>query len=757
MDTCQTAGSDCTVVGTNDRASAPSTSASRILHVDEARSLIRSELAQLLFAHAARVAPEALDEDDDSSRQRRSRSSLPTLGLQITTGVGKSSAAAELAARAEKLGVPMLILTPTIALADDYVTRIRAADCQDVSRYVSRQSPEAVAADPDLAPWLCQRLEDVRAAGDQNHRPAHSVCRECPHGRKAVYLGMGGGRTRDQREQREQAALRWFRAKGIDPSDYTQCRFLYDGLRTVKDAPVIVAPAAAFSESLAYWIAPDGKKIQRLLIVDEAISPGRLVTVRMRHCERWIERMAELRDEAQRRAGASVLHGVALDSEGAEWWSRVAEVATIGERVFRRLCSALADGAATIDTESMSALLRDAQRADAVHSGVAAWERVVYDAQHNRYGVPLRALSALVKSAEAGLLRRLPTAVECFEPSPVLEWAARRGATVFMDATLPSWLRASINAWGGRTVSVIARQNICVERITGYSYPRGRPALSGYRAEAVAALHDVRAAALQGARTGGAWACIVHQSWLVYGGEVEYRTGDPRTKAEIAAVEAAAIARDTGCAVGWWGAHDRGIDYWSGRNLRLFGLPLLGLDRDSEGGGSMAQAWALARAAAITAGCALGDWPAEIGPLEQVAGGPPLPADPRVRRWLIDRYAADLVQAIGRARGVNSARTIRVELWGGISNPEMDAALAEHGIDAEACWPNQVHRTQRGRPRRAEGDVRDWVRLAIDALAAGGELGSGSVRVVAAQMRSMGLRASQGAIARALAEICASL
>lgn len=702
----QAADADSTAVGANDPARA-----AQILHVDAARELIRSELAQYLHAHAERVAPEALNadgEDDDSSRRR---AALAALGLQITTGCGKSTAAAELAARAEALGVPVLILTPTIALADDYVTRIRAAGAR-VMRYVSRQSPEAVAADPDLAPWLCQRLEDVRAAGDQNHRPAHSVCRECPHGRKAEYhCGQ---------QKREQRALKWFQAKGLDPSDYTPCSFLYDGLPKVKDSRAIVAPAAAFSESLAYWIAPDGKKVQRLLIVDEAISPGRLVTVRMRDCEAWIKRMTELHDEARRRAGESVIHGAALDSDGAAWWARIAEVAELGERVFRRLGAALADGAAAIDTANLAALLRDARRADAVHSGVAAWERVVYDAPHDRYGVPLRALSALVKSAAAGLLRRGQTAVECYEPSPVLEWAQRRGSTVFMDATLPSWLRASIDAWGGRTVSVTARQNICVERITGHSYPRGRPALAGYRAEAVAALRDVREAAMQGAIGGGVWACIVHQSWLVYGGAVEYRTDDPRKKAEIAGGEAAAIHRDTGCAVGWWGAHDRGIDYWSGRNLRLFGLPLLGLDAASEGGGSMAKEWALARSAATTAGCDASDWPAEVGPLEPVAGGPPLPSDPRVRQWLIDRYSADVVQAIGRARGVNSGRTIRIELWGGIANPEMDTALAAHGITIEACWPNHVHRTQRGR-RRAATDA-DLTAAARAVVAAGGKL-----------------------------------
>ena len=732
----QAADDDSSAAGTNDPASA-----ARILHVDEARELIRSELAQYLHMHAQRAAPEALRSEDEDSSGRRA--ALAPLGIQITTGVGKSSAAADLAARAEP-GVPMLILTPTIGLAENYVARIRAAGVHSVMRYVSRQSPEAVAADPCRAQWLCRRLEDVRAAGDQNHRPAHSVCRECPFGRKSEYeCGQ---------QDREQRALKWFRSKGIDPDDYLGCAFLYDGLPKVKAARVVVAPAAAFSESLAEFSRSDGQKIQRLVIVDESIEPGKLIQVRMRDCETWIKRMAELREEARRRAGESIIHGVALDSDGAAWWARIAELAVIGERVFRRLGAALADGTAAIDTTDLGALLRDARRADAVRSGVAAWERVVFDPKTDRYLMPLRALSSLVKSAAAGLLRRLPTAVECYESSPALEWAARRGSTVFMDATLPSWLGASIEAWGGRTVGVIARQHIIVERIIGHSYPRGRPARAGYRAEAVAAMRDVRSAALQGVRTGGAWASIVHQSWLVYGGAVEYRTDDARRKSEIAAAEATAIARDTGCAVGWWGAHDRGIDHWSGRHLRIFGLPLLGLDCSAEGGGSMAQAWALARAAAVTAGCDAADWPAAIGPLEPAAGGPPLPAEPRVRAWLIDRYSADLVQAIGRARGVNSDRTIRIELWGGITTSEMDQALTQHGIEIEACWPNVVHRTQRGRPRRAEADVRNGVRLATAALAAGGELGSCSVREVAARMRSMGLRASNAAIAAALAE-----
>ena len=202
----------------------------QVASISDAYDLVMGELRGYLAAHhAARIAVPAAGY-------------LAPIGFEVTTGGGKSHAAALAAAIAQALGVPVLILVPTLALADSYVQAIAAAGGHAV-RYIARQSPEAVAADPALRPWLCRQLEAVRVAGERNQRPAMSVCRECPFGRAAEY--------RCGNHDREQRALGWFRAHGLDPMDYQSCDFLYRGLPAVKAAGIVVAHAAAFSESLA--------------------------------------------------------------------------------------------------------------------------------------------------------------------------------------------------------------------------------------------------------------------------------------------------------------------------------------------------------------------------------------------------------------------------------------------------------------------------------------------------------------------------
>ena len=123
-----------------------------------------------------------------------------------------------------------------------------------------------------------------------------------------------------------------------------------------------------------------------------------------------------------------------------------------------------------------------------------------------------------------------------------------------------------------------------------------------------------------------------------------------------------------------------------------------------------------------------------------------MPVDPRVRAWLVDRYAGDLVQAIGRTRAARAAHTIRVELWGGIDCIEMDAALARHGLVVETRWPNEIHRTERGRPRLGGAEA---IQAAIEAVRQGGV--RVTVRAVKAALRAAGAGATNANIEAAVA------
>ncbi|MBW8075270.1 hypothetical protein [Metallibacterium scheffleri] len=713
-----------------------------LLSADDAYRVAEQALDEYLQAHAGLDHVEARGDGEEDLEERLRK--LPALGITVTPGVGKTHAAGRVAMRAARAGVPVLIIVPTKALAHSYVEAInQASGAGAATEYVARQSPEAVSADAALSPWLCHKLEDVRRAGEANHRPGQSLCRECPHGRKAEYeCGI---------QEREQRALKWFQAHGIDPWDYAPCHFLYEGLPSVKTAQILVAPAAAFSEALAFHNGVDehGRfvRTQRFVIVDEAIAPGKLVRAGLVHVEQWITKLALI----QKLAGEKIAkwHGLTAAAGEIAAWNEIDGVAALGEEVFRELAAALALKQSP-DLAQLTALLRATRAAKMTRSGIAAWERIGYAAEKDIFSSPLRALHALVRSMQAGVVKCLPTSVEFFEQSPILEWARKRGSVVFLDATLPLWLRRSIEHWGSTVVHAIAAQNISVERVTGCSYARGRPKLRGFRAYAKAMMHDYKTAAEQHARMGGLWAALVHQAHIVYGSEVEYDSADTRKKADIAAEFASEFRVATGCELGWFGAHDRGQDYWKYHNLMLFGQPLLGLvaagDDDDGAGGSMATEYRLARAAALTAGDDVAAWPAEIGALDEpVAGQIPLPRDPQVRGWLVDRYAGDVVQAIGRARGARSPQTLRVELWGGVVSREIDQALAAHGIEIQTTRVNDVHVTQRG-PRR--GCV-NAVEQAIDALEA--VCAAVSVRAVREALRGLGLRARTDEIAQSVA------
>ena len=689
--------------------------AQALLSADDAYRVVEQALDEYLQAHAGLDHVEARgegEEDNGGEIEERLRK-LPALGITVTPGVGKTHAAGRVAMRAARAGVPVLIVVPTNALARAYVEQINQAGGGEVAtEYVARQSPEQVAEDPTKTPWLCHKLEAVRQAGEANHRPGQSLCRECPHGRKSEYeCGV---------PEREQRAMQWFKGHRIDPWDYARCHFLYEGLPSVKTAPILVAPAAAFSEALAFHRGEDDhgrfQRVQRLVIVDEAIAPGKLVRAGLANVEQWLTRLAAI----QKRAHEEIArwHGPGGADEIAAW-TEVDDVAALGEEVFRELAAALAQKQAP-DLARLSALLRATRAAKLTRSGIAAWERIGYTAEKDVFSSPLRALHALVRSMQACVIKTLPTSIEFYEAAPIIEWAKKRGSTIFLDATLPIWLRRSIEHWGGNVVHATARQNITVERVIGCSYARGRPKVRGFRAYARAMMHDYRAAAEGHARTGGLWAALCHQAHIVYGQQDAYDpAADTRSKAAIAASAAEQFAADTGCALGWFGAHDRGQDDWKFRHMLIFGQTLLGLvaggDDDDGAGGSMATEYRLARAAAVTAGDDAAAWPAEVGALDEPAPGQiPLPRDPRVRGWLIDRYASDLVQAIGRARGARSPRTLRIELWGGVVSAEIDAALAAHGIEIASCWPNEIHNSQRGRPQEAAGADMEAAAAAIE-------------------------------------------
>ena len=649
-----------------------------------------------------------------------SQSRVPPLALTVTVGVGKSYAFAVAAVRAQRAGQPVLILVPTTQKVHEMIAEIGALGGRP-TEYKGRQGPEQ-----GVGPWTCWNPAGVEKAGAQNHSPARSICAECPHGMVAA--------ARCGDPLRADPAANWL-ARNHIKGDVEPCRFLYEGLPAQMAGSLVVAPTAAFSEGLAEWIGPDGRRVQRLIFVDEAFDLGELVNIKDSDLTAWIRSLISLREREERRGRAEYLGEVADDSERLQW------IYAQAEQMFRAVKAALA-----LARLPDAALVEEAYHAaqPLMTGGTARWERIRYNPEEGDHAIPLRALGALRASLKAGVARVLEDCgIQIYEKAPLLEWAKRRGGVVFADATLPMALRLMIARWGGEVYSAEAPQHMRVTRVCGTKHTRGQPKRSGFGAYARAMMRDYEAWAQRLVAQGnGDWAFMVHMAHLVGYGR---REGDTRTNPDIAAAVAADFEVRTGVKLGWWGRHERGHNAWKGRNIGLFGMPLLG--QDDRGGGSLPAQYQLTRAALIMAGEDPRAWPREVGELDFGLDGSravPLPERPEVRRWLLDRYAADIAQGIGRARAARSERQIQVLIVGGVDTPDMDAALLGHGVVIDGRDQDDVHNSRRGRPG-TDGEA------VVSAIATLEEAGKGvSKRSVAAELRRHGLPAGDGPIRAAI-------
>lgn len=642
---------------------------------------------------------------------------VPPLALVVTVGVGKSHAYAVAATRAQRDGQPVLILVPTTQKVHEMTAEIIAAGGRP-TEYKGRQGPEK-----GVGPHTCWNPAGVEKAGEKNHSPARSICAQCPHGMVAA--------ARCGDSVRADPAANWLASNHIK-GDVEPCRFLYEGLPAQMAGDLVVAPTAAFSEGLAEWISPDGRRVQRLILVDEGFELGGLVNITDGDLTGWIRSLIALREREERRAAH--LDGLADDSE------QLQRVYVQVEQTLREVKSAIALGRLP-DAEMIEEVYREAK--PLMTGGTARWERVRYNPEEDDHAIPLRALSALRASLKAGVARVLEDCgIQVYEKAPILEWAKRKGGVVFADATLPMALRLMIQHWGGEVYSAEAPQHMRVTRVCGTKYTRGQPKQSGFGAYARAMIRDYEAWAQRLRLVDGDWAFVVHMAHLVDYGR---READTRAKSEIAAAVATDFEARTGVKLGWWGRHERGHNAWKGRNIALFGMPLLG--QDERGGGSLPAQYQLTRAALIMAGEDPLAWPRDVGDLDFGLEGSravPLPARPEVRRWLLDIYSAQIAQGIGRARAARSERQIQVLIVGGVDTPDMDAALLGHGVVIDDRAENAVHNTRRGRPPTDEDAVQSVIMMIDEA---GGRV---SKRTVGATLRGRGIAANDVAILAAI-------
>ena len=600
--------------------------------------------------------------------------------LHVTTGVGKSHA---IAAAAKATGRPSLISTATRGLGVEAQERIPEA-----RHHPGRTSPEDSEGDPEA--W-CHVLPAVSEVGERNHAPAASICRQCVHGAVASLqrLEKEFGTTVPERLPFEASARarRALEALGdLDPGSVAPCRFLFEALPQSLAAYRLIASHAAYSEPFAGWGPSEGRQ-PRDIYVDEPPPLAKELVLSAPELARWLERAEQSREKAemdwataeQQLAACRRLEArQAATGRLEKVEGRLAVLQEVPEVLAACIVAINAGRPPDVELRQRLAELAGRARASGAIVGVTAlWEQVRFACGEGRVDAPLRALLTLARSLATGSFMVSGRTWRVYEITPLWEELverARRGAEargVVADATLSLAARDVVEAAGGAVETIVVPQRIRVSRVVGYGWFRGEPRKSRYSAYATGRLREIEAMARAcPANT----AFITHKSYLRYAYEYCGLGSDHRGDVSERAKEM--FEERTGCRIGWWGKHDVGHNDWEFHNIVIVGMPLLSME-------SFAEMYSCDRAAVLAlAPERAGNWPAWGGecpgePVDQL----PWPADPRIRRWIAEHLAARLAQAVGRARGARwGGAPLEIEIHGGIWPPEIEQALAGHGI-----------------------------------------------------------------------------
>jgi hypothetical protein len=634
------------------------------------RALLRSAVESYSLDHATEIA--ARNHAALSGTERKNKI-VPTLAVEVTVGAGKSRAVSEtIVPMIFAADQPILILAPTREMCDEYAASIQASGIA-CTVYKPRQ---AVKKGHDSNPWSCFQLDSINTAGERYQRPAQSICRQCPNGYKAA---LGGN------DQSFDAAIKWFKKHDFNEDKIAEteaCRYLYEGLPDQLRAEVLIAPVAAFSEALATlkfrYTDNDGRDaertVQRLIISDERFDLTEKVSLSAPSIEGWL---------------STIDRGIQLfkDNEQDDQREALASIKSVLAELAARLISEK-----KIDTDlrqQVTDAVKLVKQADLVDGGTAFFERVSFMPDNDDFFIPLRAFSAL-----ADAMKKLTDEVEVRSlrvsvPKPLIDWSVKHGSTIILDATLDPTLRELVKSSGGRVLNAQAPQNITVARVGGKMFARGRVTAEEYSKKAAREIKHLKKIAERMPKPA---AIITHKAFL------HYAESDADAEAIADNFEA-----ETGVKLGWFGRHDRGHNAWSGRHIAIVGMPIYSP-------GVIRGLWQERRVLLDSIGI-------EVDELktQDEQEGAFMPADPDAVAWLCEIYAANLVQAIGRARGINrEGDPLQIYLVGGIDSKEMDTALARSMVNIH----QSIKYTDFVTVER-ENDPRWRIRAAISELARG--------------------------------------
>ena len=549
--------------------------------------------------------------------------------MMPTTGTGKSTAAKALTRHLDlrMQGGRVCVFVPDHAQAAEY-------ESEGFFHFYGR-NPEPG------HPGYCPNHSTCQEAMDKGHISQAEVCKSCSNGFawQIQYYSEGAGQNSPTAADRVDNAKHILAARGLDWRKVTPCVW-QSHLRDALEALFVVAASGSYSHSLTR---------DSLVIFDEHFEPGNGVNVTLQDVDHWsrrnetiIENLAksvEIAAEKDRDDKDKLIAALASHRQASEFFKAVAQAMAgwVGKT-----------GSIGVDAgllEAIKGILEAAKQSSKADIALAGWEKLQFNAAGEMSDNPLRAAHAIAESIQFGDGFVNNGELIVAHSLPVMERLASGAPTVIMDATPDPVVVDVVQAQGGVIVNAIARQNVKVIRHPTRFW--GLTPLNVKRSGAERRDREIQKYESLMAHHDGA-ACLFHKK-----------------------VEDVLDPDDENPMLGHWGRHHRAHNAWTGKALVIVGSFFPPME-------AWRAMYQVSRIAALSAGANPDHWPAwpdnmELLKDEWICEGDhevqcrlPLPADDRIREWLLSRVTSETVQAVGRARGANAENTIDVHIYGGV-------------------------------------------------------------------------------------------
>ncbi|MBU2805852.1 hypothetical protein HF668_11995, partial [Acidithiobacillus ferridurans] len=492
-------------------------------------------------------------------------------------------------------------------------------------------------------PGYCPNHATCQEAMDKGHISQAELCRQCSNGFawQIQYYGEGDGQDAKGAADRVADAKILLSARGLDWRKVTPCVW-QSHLRDALEARFVVAASGSYSHSLTR---------DSLVIFDEHFEPGKGVQVTLQDVDHWTRRNQTIIDNLAKSAEIAT----EKDCDDLEKLQAALAAHRGAGEFFRVIAKATAGwvgktGSISVDPALLEAIqgVLEAAKASKKHGddvALAAWETLKFNAAGEMSDNPLRAAHAIAESLKYGDGYVTDGQLVVAASLPAMERMAYGDPIVIMDATPDPVIVDVVQAQGGQIVNAIAHQNVNIARHPTRFW--GLTPLNVKRAGADRRDREIeKYKAIMGYHNGAA--CLFYK----------------RATDQI-------DPDDENPMLGHWGKHHRAHNAWSGKPLVIVGsfFPPLETWRSE---------YQVSRIAALSAGASIESWPVWPDDMEivkdawicegdhEVQSRLPLPADQRIREWLLSRVTAETVQAIGRVRGANADAAIDVHIYGGV-------------------------------------------------------------------------------------------